>query len=148
MLSPTNVLIVEESRFFRHAATVLLENHGLKVYEASSGEKALALAATQPLDIIVLDLMLPGMQGFEILQKLRACAQSSTVPVLILGTVGQRLRFLPYEPVDFIPKNNSIFDHLRQRIEETIAIRRTSLAQARSPLAPKKILLVDDSVVA
>jgi DNA-binding response OmpR family regulator len=77
------VLIVEdESRLARNIAQVLKENANFAVDICTDGIDGLHLAKTNPYDLIVLDLMLPGMDGLEMLDKLRSTGK--TVPVLIL----------------------------------------------------------------
>lgn len=77
------VLIVEdESRLARNIAHVLKENASFAVDICTEGVDGLHMAKTNPYDLIILDLMLPGMDGLDILSKLRSAGKA--VPVLIL----------------------------------------------------------------
>ena len=82
-----------------------LEQHGLLVDVAPSGEDALWMAATSPFDVLVLDIMLPGIDGFETCRKLRADGVSS--PILMLTArdgVGDRVAGLDEGADDYLIK--------------------------------------------
>ncbi len=117
MSSRINVLLVEDSCFFRRAATSVLESYGSTVFGAGGGEQAIRIAATQRLDSMLLDWMAPKIQGLELLRWLRQSSQTSRVQVILLADVAhQQHKFLPYAPVDFIAKDNAFLDQLPQRI--------------------------------
>ena len=75
--------IVESLRF-------LLERAGFDVATESDGAAALAAALAEPPDVMILDVMLPVLDGFEILRRLRADARGRSVPVIMLTAKGQR----------------------------------------------------------
>lgn len=81
--APIRALIVEDNRDICANIAAYLEKHGYILDFAYDGISALHLALTNPFDIIVLDLMLPGMDGLRFCQKLRAEADMET-PVLML----------------------------------------------------------------
>jgi DNA-binding response OmpR family regulator len=75
------ILIVEDDERIRLSLQLVLEDEGNVVDQAESAEAALELLARRPADVVLVDLMLPGMDGFELCRRLRA---SSDVPILIL----------------------------------------------------------------
>lgn len=75
--------IVESLRF-------LLERAGFEVATEADGRAALAAALAEPPDVMILDVMLPALDGFEILRRLRADARGRSVPVIMLTAKGQR----------------------------------------------------------
>lgn len=75
------VLVVDDERNIREVLAQYLEVAGFAVIEAADGATALRLAATTPPDLVVLDLMLPGIDGMEVCRRLRA---ESTIPILML----------------------------------------------------------------
>jgi DNA-binding response OmpR family regulator len=75
------VLLVEDERELAHIVARELEAAGFEVRHAYDGETALSSLAAQPPDIVVLDWMLPGIDGLEVLRRLR---QTSALPVLML----------------------------------------------------------------
>lgn len=82
--APIRVLIVEDNRDICANIAAYLENHRYILDFAYDGISAMHLALTNPFDVIVLDLMLPGMDGLSFCKKLRAEANIDK-PVLIFG---------------------------------------------------------------
>jgi len=80
------VLLVDDSAEYRELYTILLEGKAT-VVTASSGEEALAIAATQPVDVIVLDVMMPGMDGWQTCERLKADPATSGIPVVMLTSL-------------------------------------------------------------
>jgi DNA-binding response OmpR family regulator len=76
-----SVLIIEDDPRIRRMLQLTLQREGLDVTEASTGEDGLARLAETPFDVILLDLMLPGKDGFEVCREIR---RSSNVPVIML----------------------------------------------------------------
>ena len=85
-MSGPRVLVVDDEPQIRRVLRVGLTAHGYEVHLAASGEEALDLAATAPLDLILLDLMLPQLSGLEVCKELR---QWSQVPIIVLSALGQ-----------------------------------------------------------
>jgi len=75
------ILIVDDEPNLRHTVSYNLCREGHEVLEAADGEFALATANDEPLDLVILDVMLPGIDGFEVCRRLR---QRSGVPILML----------------------------------------------------------------
>jgi two-component system KDP operon response regulator KdpE len=85
-LSGARVLIVDDEAQIRRALRTGLSGHGYTVEVAEDGEVALAAIAAHPPDVVVLDLVMPGLDGFEVLRQLRAW---SHLPVIVLSAHGQ-----------------------------------------------------------
>ena len=83
------VLLAEDDRFLRKAAETALKRHGFTVVAAVDGEEALRLARAAPPDLVLLDLIMPRMQGFEVLRALKADPATAPIPVVILSNLGQ-----------------------------------------------------------
>ncbi len=77
----TRVLVVEDEQSLREPLVYLLQKEGYDVVEAEDGNKALAVFAEHGADIILLDLMLPGMSGNEVCRNIRTTSQ---VPIIML----------------------------------------------------------------
>ena len=75
------ILVVEDDERIRSSMRLALEGEGYDVHDAASGEEALDLFAEAPTDVALIDLMLPGMDGFEACRALR---RISTVPVIMV----------------------------------------------------------------
>jgi len=80
------VLLVDDSAEYRDLYAVALEETAT-VLTASRGEDALAIATEQPLDAIVLDVMMPGMDGWQTCERLKANPTTSTIPVIMLTSL-------------------------------------------------------------
>ena len=75
------ILVVEDDERIRSSMRLALEGEGYEVKDAASGEEGLDLFAEAPPDVALIDLMLPGMDGFECCRALR---RSSAVPIIIV----------------------------------------------------------------
>lgn len=86
---PRRILLAEDDRFLRKAAGTALRRRGYDVVDAVDGEEALRLAREQPPDLILLDLIMPKVQGFEALRSLKADPVTRAIPVIVLTNLGQ-----------------------------------------------------------
>ena len=84
------VLIAEDEPSIVESLTFLLERAGFEVAVESDGRRALEAALARPPHVLVLDVMLPELDGYEILRRLRADPRGARLPVLILTAKGQR----------------------------------------------------------
>ena len=83
------ILVVDDDEHIRKSLSQYLEMEDFLVDRASSGPEALALAAQRTPDLVLLDLMMPGMDGFEVVEHLRRQAPTARVPVILLTARGQ-----------------------------------------------------------
>jgi two-component system, OmpR family, response regulator ResD len=101
---PRRVLVVDDEAHICEVVARYLVAAGFIVTEAADSPSALRAGATQPLDIIVLDLMLPGMGGREVTQMIRA---SSAIPIIMLTPLGdeeERLEGSAFGADDYVTK--------------------------------------------
>jgi DNA-binding response OmpR family regulator len=101
----TEVLVVEDDPTVAEVLGLYLGQAGMRVRHASSGEAALVLAAATPPALAILDLMLPGMDGFEVCRRLRR--QRADLPVIMLtarGDEGDRILGLEIGADDYVGK--------------------------------------------
>jgi two-component system, cell cycle response regulator DivK len=110
-----SVLLIEDNETNRHLATFLLEKIGCEVSYAQDGARGLALAGSTSPALIILDIQMPEMDGYEVAARLRAQPATASIPVLVVTSYaqsGDRQRALalgvadylekPFEPDDFI----------------------------------------------
>lgn len=76
------VLLIEDNEQNRYLATFMLERHGYTVVSASDGMQGIALAATVGASMILLDIQLPLMNGYDVARALRRNAQLQHVPII------------------------------------------------------------------
>ena len=84
-----HVLLIEDEPNIAEAIRFLLTRDGLRVSHASEGSAALLLLRQDPPDLVILDHMLPGMSGLEILTAIRSDPESRTLPVMMLTARGR-----------------------------------------------------------
>jgi len=77
----TRILTVEDDERIRTAVKLALEDEGWQVLEADNGEDALALFKREPADVVLIDIMLPGIDGFEVCRSLR---RNNDVPIVMV----------------------------------------------------------------
>lgn len=126
--APIRALIVEDNRDICANIAAYLEKHGYLLDFAYDGISAMHLALTHPFDVIVLDLMLPGMDGLSFCRKLRADANVET-PVLMLtarDTLDDRLKGFDAGADDYLVKPFALQElHARLRALYKRSHRRT-----------------------
>ena len=88
-MAKTKILIVEDDKSIRDLYSIKLNNSGFEVFAAEDGGKGLAMARKELPDIILLDVMMPVMNGFEVLKKLRKDKPTAEIPVIILSNFGE-----------------------------------------------------------
>ncbi len=83
------VLLVEDEPHIVRLVTYILEKEGFTVVTARGGEEALTRAAAERVDLVLLDLMLPEMNGYEVCQHLKQDARTRDIPVVVLSARAQ-----------------------------------------------------------
>lgn len=84
---PVCILVVDDEPIIRDTVSLNLRREGMRVLQAETGTDALKIMQLQRPDAIVLDIMLPGIDGLEVCRKIR---DSSTVTILLLSARGKR----------------------------------------------------------
>jgi len=84
-----SVLCIEDDALLREILVEKLKSSGYKTLEASTGEQGIEVMQEKKPDIILLDLILPGIDGFEVLTKIQNNKDVQHIPVLILSNFGQ-----------------------------------------------------------
>jgi DNA-binding response OmpR family regulator len=136
--APLSILIVDDDVKLCRLVRDYLEPLGYEVTAAHTGPQGLEMAARQQFSAIILDVMLPGMNGFDVLRNLRAV---SSVPVLMLtgrGEEADRIVGLELGADDYLPKTFSTRE-LLARLRATI--RRSSVTRAQVGFRQPEILI-------
>ncbi len=82
--SKAHLLVVDDDFLSRSMAAKTLRHAGFEVSDAASGEDALALFEQRPFDLVLLDVMMPGLDGYEVCRRVRTMPHGARVPVLML----------------------------------------------------------------
>ena len=84
------ILIIEDDKFLRELVIQKLIKEGYETSEAVDGEEGIKKIKEEKPDLILLDLILPGIDGFEVLSKMREDPALAQIPVIILSNLGQK----------------------------------------------------------
>ncbi len=106
-MAKTKILLVEDNRFEAMATKEFLEANGYEVEWVENGISAIARARTRPVDLVLLDLMLPDMDGHQVCRWLKLNEHTKGIPVIIVtARLGSKNKGLCLEAGadDFIPK--------------------------------------------
>lgn len=119
----TKVVVADDDRMFRKAAETTLRRQGYSVATASDGEEALQLIRSEQPDIIVLDLIMPKLQGFDVLQILKQDTLTSDIPVIVLSSLTQeqdKQEALDLGAVAYFNKSTFSLGELVNQVERTL----------------------------
>jgi len=83
------ILLVEDDKFLRELMSKKLITLGYEVVSAADGESGLVMIKEAKPDVVLLDLILPGINGFEVLEKAKQDPEIANIPVVILSNLGQ-----------------------------------------------------------
>ena len=84
------ILVIEDDRFLRELIVRKLTIEGYDVVQAIDGEQGLEKIKSEKPDLVLLDLILPGIDGFEVLSQVKKDESLSHIPIIILSNLGQR----------------------------------------------------------
>ncbi len=119
-MAPKTILVIDDEPSIGRVVQFKLQQEGFKVRIATDGLEGLAKVKEEKPDLILLDLMMPGMDGFEVAKRLRASSETATTPVIILTARGQemdRIRGIELGVLDFFTKPFSP-QKLLERVKE------------------------------
>ncbi|MEK7352259.1 MAG: response regulator [Nitrospirota bacterium] len=119
----TKIVVADDDRMFRKAAETTLRRQGYAVTTASDGEEALQLIRSERPDIIVLDLIMPKLQGFDVLQVLKQDSITAAIPVIVLSSLTQeqdKQEALDLGAVAYFNKTTFSLGELVKQVETTL----------------------------
>lgn len=124
MSEQMTVLVIDDERVTRHMVKHQLDRHGFKVYTAKNGRAGLSLARTKSPNLILLDWMMPRMDGMEVLFKLKHNIETEHIPVFMLTAkemIDEIQTAFEIGADDYITKpidTKSLGKIIRQKLEE------------------------------
>lgn len=142
-----SVLVVDDEEHDRFAIAAILKEAGLDVLLAENGERALELARQHHPDLISLDLIMPGLDGAAVLDRLRTDAETATIPVVIITSKdldSDEMSRLSSGVSSILSKGDLSRDSLLQELELSLKKLGWRVPSAAAP-AGSRLLIVEDS---
>ena len=130
MIQNRIILLIDDEPQIRRVLRASLGSHGAKILEAQNGEEALEILRTETVDVVILDLSMPGMGGLETCRAIRAGWDVPIVVVSVREAESDKIEALDAGADDYVTKPFS-FDELLARIRA--ALRRTGFATDTTP---------------
>lgn len=117
------ILIVEDDDFLRSLAVSKVTNEGHDVSVAADGEQALEVLSQEIPDLILLDLMLPGVSGFEVLRSIKDNSNLSDTKVIVFSNLGADEDITKAKEIgadEYMVKSNFTLDELVAKIQDML----------------------------
>jgi len=118
-----NILIIEDDEFFKELITKKLFSGGFRILDAGDGQKGIEEAKQSKPDLILLDLLLPSMDGFEVLSALKSDSETASIPVVILSNLSSKEdieKGLKLGAADFLIKSQFASGEIITKIEKLL----------------------------
>ena len=123
MATKKSILLVEDDEFLAELYATKLNLEGFEVSLAVDGEKGLKLAKEVEPDLVLLDIILPKMDGFEVLKGIKADSKIKNIPVILLTNLSQKdevQKGLDLGATDYLIKAHFMPSEVVQKIKQTI----------------------------
>jgi len=115
------VMILEDDKFLLKAYEIKFKQSGIGIISAKDGMTGLSLAEKELPSLIILDMMLPKMNGFEVLKKLKSSESLKDIPVIAVSNLGQKKdmeRALELGAKEYLIKTNYSLDEVIEKIKK------------------------------
>ncbi len=129
------ILVIDDEADIREIVRLYLSEEGYDILEASNGQEGILKAQQENPDLIVLDIMLPGINGFEVAKHLKDDPNTQDIPIIILSVLAQDSQY-----------RQGIFDYISKpfRQEDLVATVRKVLSKVDRKISRKTVMVVDD----
>ena len=117
------ILLIEDEEALQKSLSKALEDEGFNVVGAYDGKTGLGLALKEKPDLILLDLILPQMDGFEVLRELKKSPETKNISVMILTNLEQTQnveKTIEFGPLNYLVKANYNLDEIVEKIKESL----------------------------
>lgn len=115
------ILVAEDDKFYSAIYKKYLALDGVEIFFANDGEAALALAKEKKPDLILLDLIMPKMDGFDVLENLKKDGELKNIKVVIMSNLGQeedKKKAMSLGAADYVVKSDISFDQITHVVEK------------------------------
>lgn len=117
------ILVVEDEKGMRESLQEILESSGYVVVTAEDGEKAIRLVGSQKIDLVLLDIILPRKDGFEVLKELKEDEKTKEIPVVLATNLSDPKdiqKALDYGATTYLVKSNYSLGDIVAKVDEVI----------------------------
>lgn len=117
------VLVIEDEPHISKLVKVILEKNGFNVLQAFVGQEGLNMAKREKPDLIILDVMMPNMDGFEVAKRLTGMGKTKNIPIIMLSSAAQfkdKMRGIESGAVDYITKpfdNEELIEKVKEYVK-------------------------------
>ena len=122
-IQKTSLLIVEDDKFLRTLLVVRLKEEGYAVTEAEDGQTALKILGALEPHLVVLDLLMPDIDGFEVLRRMKERPALAKTPTIVLSNMGSAEDISKAKAMgvaDYLVKANYTLDDILAKIKEVL----------------------------
>lgn len=115
------ILLIEDDVFLSNIYSKKFESEGFEMLIALDGEKGLKLALSKEPDLILLDLLLPGINGFEVLKALKKDEMAKKIPIILLTNLSQKEdieKGLALEADDYLIKTHFMPSEIVEKVKK------------------------------
>ncbi|MFD0674934.1 response regulator transcription factor [Cohnella sp. GCM10027633] len=133
----STILVVDDDPHIRELVGVFLKQEGFSVIEAANGVHALKLLEKTPADLVVLDIMMPEMDGFELCRELRDLYDMPLLMLTAMGDTAQKVKGFalgtddymvkPFEPVELVARVRALLKRYRISTSQQVTVGRVQL---------------------
>src|SRR5262245_13552270 len=126
----SKILIVDDDPHIRELARLFLRNEGFDVYEAADGLGAMTLLESVTVDMVILDIMMPNMDGWELCRQLRSAYDFPLLMLTAKGETNDKLQGFqlgtddylvkPFEPLELVVRVKALLKRYRIAISQTV----------------------------
>ncbi|MFA4890225.1 MAG: response regulator [Candidatus Paceibacterota bacterium] len=123
-MAKESILIVEDDKFFRDLVSKKLEKNGFEMLLAADSKETLTLLEEKKPSLIISDLILPGLDGFELISIIKKDEKTKDIPVIVLSNLGQKEeieRAMSLGAIDFMVKVNFTPDEIVEKIKRVLS---------------------------
>jgi DNA-binding response OmpR family regulator len=123
-LMPKRILVVDDEQALRHVIQLILKMAGYETLTARGGAECLEVLDQQHVDLVLLDLMMPEVDGWEVLRQLKSQGKAGTIPVMLLTAkdqpIDKMLGLKVFGVTDYVTKpfeKNDLLDRVAKALE-------------------------------
>lgn len=123
-MAKESILIIEDDKFFRDLVSKKLEKNGFEMFLAVDSKEALTVLEKKKPSLIISDLILPGLDGFELISIIKKDEKTKDIPLIVLSNLGQKEeveRAISLGALDFMVKVNFTPDEIVDKIKNVLS---------------------------